>query len=256
MIKRSILLGVFVAMNFVGKAQNANPLFGRIEYKSTLRQGLYIESGSDVSKNMIVYFSDTSSSFHIDQSNDFTKEDLKKKLNLKDDQLFEDVYLKLQPQIAKRSKPNTYHHKIGSNVFVNSWLDPREITYCVADSIKEYDWTLLPDTTRILGFLCYKASCKAAIMDGAVRNYTVWYTPEIPIPVGPNKFYGLPGLILGVEEKYYSLMAKSINLNANRAETGFLKCCSEGKIISTKQYKALLGKQSDDFSNMQFLNKN
>jgi GLPGLI family protein len=256
MIKRSILLGVFVVMNFVSKAQNANPLFGRVEYKSTLRTSLYIQGAEDDSKNMIVYFSDTSSTFHIDQSNDFTKEDLKKKLNLKDDQLFEDVYLKLQPKIAKRSKPNTYYHKIGSNVFINSWLDPSEITYCVADSVKEYEWTLLPDTTRILGFLCYKATCKAAILDTKIRNYIVWYTPEIPIPVGPNRFYGLPGLILSIEEKYYSMLAKSINLNANREELKFLKCCTEGKIISTKRYNEILGKQSDDFSNLQILNKN
>ncbi len=253
-----ILVFKFSFFILISKAytQNESAIFGKVEYRSTLRQSLYIQGATDITKNMIIYFNDTSSSFHIDQPIEIRKEDLKKQLNIKDDLLFEEVYRKMQPQIAKRSKPNTYFHKIGSNVFINSWLDPSEITYCVADSVKEYEWTILPDTTRILGFLCYKATCKAAIMDGAVRNYTVWYTTEIPIPVGPNKFYGLPGLILGVEEKYYSLMAKSINLNANRAETGFLKCCSEGKIISTKQYKALLGKQSDDFSNMQFLNKN
>ncbi len=256
MIKRSILLGVFVVMNFVSKAQNANPLFGKVEYKSTLRQSLYIQGGEDVLLNMNVYFSDTSASFYINQGLEFRKEEFKKQLNLKDEALFEEVYNKVKPEMDKRLKPNVYFHKIGSNVFINSWISPSNVDYCVADSVKEYEWTLLPDTTRILGFLCYKATCKAAILDTKIRNYTVWYTPEIPTPVGPSKFYGLPGLILGVEEKYHSILAKSINLNANRAETGFLKCCSEGKTISTKQYKALVGKQSDDFSNLQILNKN
>jgi GLPGLI family protein len=237
-------------------SQNATTIFGKVVYRSTLKQSLYIQGTSDITKNMIVYFSDTISSFHIDQPIGIQKEDLKKLLNIKDDVLFEEVASKIQPQISKRSKPNNYHHKIGTHIFINSWIDQSDITYCVADSVKEYEWSLLPDTTRILGFLCYKANCKAAVMDNIVRSYTVWYTPEIPIPVGPNKFYGLPGLILGVEDKYYSLLAKSINLNANRLESDFLKCCTEGKTISTNQYKVLAGKQSDEISNLQYLNKN
>jgi GLPGLI family protein len=243
-------------MYSASQAQNANPLFGKIEYKSTLRTSLYIQGAEDDSKNMIVYFSDTSASFYINQGLEFNKDVFRKQVNLKDDAYFEEIYKKLKPEMDKRLKPNIYYHKIGSNVFINSWISPSNIDYCVADSVKEYEWTLLPDTTRILGFLCYKATCKAAILDTKIRNYTVWYTPEIPIPVGPNRFYGLPGLILSIEEKYYSMFAKSISLNANREELKFLKCCTEGKPISTKRYNEILGKQSDDFSNMQILNKN
>jgi GLPGLI family protein len=42
-------------------------------------------------------------------------------------------------------------------------------------------------------------SCKRAYINYAGRRYTAWYTPEIPIPDGPYKFSGLPGLILKVQ---------------------------------------------------------
>ena len=112
MIKRSILLGVFVVMNFVSKAQNANPLFGRVEYKSTLRTSLYIQGAEDDSKNMIVYFSDTSASFYINQGLEFRKDVFRKQVNLKDDALFEEIYKKLKPEMDKRLKPNIYYHKM------------------------------------------------------------------------------------------------------------------------------------------------
>lgn len=40
---------------------------------------------------------------------------------------------------------------------------------------------------------------KAEINDGSGIIVTAYYTPEIPISAGPEKYYGLPGLILYLE---------------------------------------------------------
>jgi GLPGLI family protein len=60
------------------------------------------------------------------------------------------------------------------------------------------NWNMESDTLAICGYLCQKATC---LFRG--RNYTAWFTPDIPINNGPWKFGGLPGLILKVydEEK-------------------------------------------------------
>ncbi len=42
--------------------------------------------------------------------------------------------------------------------------------------------------------------CMAAGTTFRGRQYTVWFTPDIPISAGPWKFSGLPGLILAVDE--------------------------------------------------------
>lgn len=52
-------------------------------------------------------------------------------------------------------------------------------------------WSLKPETKNIGKFNCKKAT---ALFRG--RNYTAWYSPEIPLPYGPWKLQGLPGLIL------------------------------------------------------------
>ena len=54
-------------------------------------------------------------------------------------------------------------------------------------------WTLTPVTKDILGYKCQEAK---GTYD--CRNYTVYFAPDIPIPDGPYKFDGLPGLILEV----------------------------------------------------------
>ena len=57
------------------------------------------------------------------------------------------------------------------------------------------EWQLHPDTMTILSYPCQKATCRFR-----GRDYTVWYTMEVPVSEGPWKLYGLPGLILKAED--------------------------------------------------------
>lgn len=60
---------------------------------------------------------------------------------------------------------------------------------------RKLDWKLTEETSKIAG---YNAS-KATVNFGG-REWTAWYAPEIAIPDGPYKFFGLPGLILRLED--------------------------------------------------------
>lgn len=53
------------------------------------------------------------------------------------------------------------------------------------------DWTIV-DSTKMIGN--YRVRKATAHFRG--RKYTAWFTPEIPVPFGPWKLHGLPGLIL------------------------------------------------------------
>ena len=57
------------------------------------------------------------------------------------------------------------------------------------------EWEILPDTATMLSYLCYKATSR---FKG--RDYTIWFTPDIPRSEGPWKLCGLPGLILYAED--------------------------------------------------------
>lgn len=52
-------------------------------------------------------------------------------------------------------------------------------------------WTFLPDSMTVSGY-----SCKKAVADYMGREWTVWYTEEIPVSAGPWLLYGCPGLIV------------------------------------------------------------
>lgn len=68
-------------------------------------------------------------------------------------------------------------------------------------------WEIRPVQDTILSYACTRAD-----IHYAGRDYTAWYAPEIPIPDGPWKLQGLPGLILKAEDKEGFFLFEAIGL--------------------------------------------
>lgn len=70
-----------------------------------------------------------------------------------------------------------------------------------------FNWKIHPETKEIAGFKSQKAT---TVFAG--RDYTAWFTSEIPIPDGPYKFHGLPGLIVELQDQkeHYSFVVTNI----------------------------------------------
>lgn len=76
-------------------------------------------------------------------------------------------------------------------------------------------WELNTKTKKIDGYNCYNAT-----REKKIRNKTgtyeflieAWYTPQIPVPYGPNEFNGLPGLILELKDTHNTFYVKNIKL--------------------------------------------
>lgn len=73
------------------------------------------------------------------------------------------------------------------NVFDKSGSD----YYTYTEPMDEMEWTIGDSTKSILGYECIMATTN---YHG--REWTAWFSPEIPASFGPWKFHGLPGLIL------------------------------------------------------------
>ncbi|MBL1220724.1 GLPGLI family protein [Chryseobacterium sp. L7] len=66
--------------------------------------------------------------------------------------------------------------------------------YMVEDGRKQ-KWKILPDKAKIGELAAQKAVCEFA-----GRKWTAWFTTDLLIQDGPYKFYGLPGLIVKLED--------------------------------------------------------
>jgi len=71
-----------------------------------------------------------------------------------------------------------------------------DVQYVITDSIRPLPWKLSADTLSILGHLCKKAT---AISPRNQAPVIAWYCEDIPLPIGPDHYAGLPGAILQVD---------------------------------------------------------
>ena len=67
--------------------------------------------------------------------------------------------------------------------------------YETHDPLVKIDWTLTDDTMTICGLLCHRATGK---LYG--KEWTAWFSEDIPSSAGPWKLRGLPGLIVRAED--------------------------------------------------------
>lgn len=78
----------------------------------------------------------------------------------------------------------------------------------IEDTLVDWKWIILEDTDKILGY-----KCKKAISTHQNSKYTAWFTEEIAINDGPQRYSGLPGLILKLTTNSTEIIAYKIGIN-------------------------------------------
>jgi GLPGLI family protein len=155
--------------------------------------------------------------------------------------------------------------------------------FLVKDSLTSLAWKMEAETRVIGGYTCYKATAVKKPSATDFRNLrprkedadkkegekpaadkktnfldavevpkeiviTAWYTPEIPVSQGPEGYWGLPGLILEVNDGKTVLLCSKVVLNPKvKAE---IKAPSKGKVISQKEYDETVMKKMEEWREM------
>jgi GLPGLI family protein len=108
----------------------------------------------------------------------------------------------------------------------------------------DLNWELdLNERKQIGDFLCYKATTEYITDNGTkkvLRRVIAWYTPEINLPFGPKNFFGLPGLILELQEHNALFTLESIRFNElNKKEIESIKKPKGKDPVSRKEYEVI-----------------
>lgn len=140
------------------------------------------------------------------------------------------------------------------NIADQSYAQEREVMgkeYLIQEKSEPFEWELSGETKKVGNYTVQKASFTKIVdskrfstgmteMENVkdTLQVTVWFTPEIPVSHGPENYFGLPGLILEVQNQGRTLICEKIELNPS-AEPVVIERPSKGKEISLDEFKKI-----------------
>ncbi|KAB1157357.1 GLPGLI family protein [Tenacibaculum aiptasiae] len=155
----------------------------------------------------------------------------------------------------------------GSDILYKNIADKRYVNkteisgkrFLIKDKLEDYDWEMTSETKNIGNYTCYKAVRKReetrtsfTMTDGKreekkdkVTVTTVaWYTPQIPLSNGPEQFWGLPGLILEIQDGKLTIVCTEIVMNSS--EKIDIKEPTKGKKVTQEKFDKIIDEHSKD----------
>lgn len=221
------IFNFLLIINFIGFSQNP---VGLIRYGEIQSMGMGAAIGADY--NSILVFNKGSSLYITRQ--DSLEGGHKYKMN--------------SYSYGENSFLQTYAtNDVGFQYYYNRKKDSlysRDLGFSyVKEKSPEITWSFTHEIKTIGNFECNQAT---TTFRG--RNYIAWYTPDIPLPYGPWKLHGLPGIILEAYDSNKEIFwyFKSIEYPGNY--THLLKKITNNKNqwISFQDYKNFLLKTSSE----------
>ncbi|WP_281988395.1 GLPGLI family protein [Aquimarina aggregata] len=191
------LLTLLVTTTIIAQDQHT----GIIEYQNIVNN----KNGVSFANPYKLYFDDTTSFYE-------KIGDAKKIIGGKEEERVGLNGEMISDKIVKSNLPKPYYYadtKTNELIFRESIAQK---LYFIRDTIQKIPWQLHEERKKIGEYTCQKATAKFR-----GREYTVWFTSEIPISHGPWKLRGLPGLIVEASEETgkYEFRGTTINLNPN-----------------------------------------
>ena len=129
--------------------------------------------------------------------------------------------------------------------------------FLIKDTLQKSDWVLGKETKNIGNYTCFKATFTEEVseqfmssendsiaQEKKIRTTTAWYTLDIPLGHGPSEFWGLPGLILEINDGDLTILCSKIVLNPNKPVE--IDLPTTGKEVTQKEYETIQQKKMDE----------
>ncbi len=133
--------------------------------------------------------------------------------------------------------------------------------FLIKDSLTGFDWKLGKETKQIGNYTCYKATYER---EGKIRSFsmggegeqdstitvvvTAWYTPQIPVSQGPDKYWGLPGLIMEITDGQTVMLCTKVVLNPT--EKVAIVEPEKGEEVTRAEFKEIMEKKMAEMREM------
>lgn len=135
--------------------------------------------------------------------------------------------------------------------------------FLIKDSLENFEWKLENESKQVGSYTCYKATTIREVKEltfsasssgdkeensVVTKTVTAWYTPQIPLNHGPRGYWGLPGLILELNDGTTTILCSKVVLNSKDKEE--ITEPDDGKLVTNNEYKEIITKKIEEMREM------
>jgi GLPGLI family protein len=141
--------------------------------------------------------------------------------------------------------------------------------FLIKDNLITYEWKMEQESKMIGQYLCFKAT---TVVERPVRSdnfrfgrrnnneeekkeepkeevmelviVTAWYTLDVPVGHGPGDYWGLPGLILEINDGNMQILCAKIVMNPK--EKAEIRAPKKGKVVTQKEYDKIFEEKTKE----------
>jgi GLPGLI family protein len=110
-------------------------------------------------------------------------------------------------------------------------------TYIVDDSLHTPKWKVMNQIKDVAGYICMKAVTEDTVKK---QKITAWFAGDIPVSAGPERYFGLPGVILELDINEGDVVITATKVEFKKLDKELIMPKTKGKKIKDADYDALL----------------
>lgn len=124
--------------------------------------------------------------------------------------------------------------------------------FLINDELEQLEWKMTGKTKKIGNYTAFEAvfqnirevqsismsdEGKKSETRQDTTNVVAWYTPDIPVPHGPEDYWGLPGLILELNDGDVTYLCTKVILNPDKGVA--IEIPKKGKKVSADEFQKI-----------------
>jgi GLPGLI family protein len=110
------------------------------------------------------------------------------------------------------------------------------------DKVEQAKWKIVPEQKEIKGYIAQKAE----LTNEEGQLVVAWFTPQIPVSIGPATYNKLPGLILEVNINDGDLVISALEITLNEVNKDYLIAPKKGKKVTPDEFQAIVKEKMEE----------
>lgn len=213
---------------------------GYIEYTETQELSFELPEGMELSGDISNTMESKKALFFNGKSSVY--KDVPSNISQEKEMTSEDGSIQIRFEMDETENIMFLDHKTGTSIFQTGFMGKE---FLIESDIKKKKWKISPDKIKYLGYVCQKATATETIPpisegeEEKERSIVVWFTSEIPAPIGPSNYTSLPGAILmvSIDDGKTEIKATKIDLEASTDED--LVAPTKGQKVTSEEFSKL-----------------